>query len=138
MGAPWTPPAPGDIVWCHFPHLPKLIPGPKPRPALVCDVTERENGVAVTVAYGTSQGLNRLQAGEFAITKLQHRAAYGSAGLSFDTKFDLGQSVELPWNMDFFAVPPHAPHGQHPKLGSLHASMMRAAQAAHRAVQDEG
>jgi hypothetical protein len=137
MGAPWTAPSPGDIVWCRFPHLPKPTPGPKPRPALVCDVTEREDGVAVTVAYGTSQGLNRLHAGEFAITKLSHRAAYDSAGLSFDTKFDLRQSVELPWNMAFFAVPPQAPHGQHPKLGSLHASMMRTAQAAHRVLQDD-
>jgi hypothetical protein len=143
MRAPWTSPAPGDIVWCHFPHFPhsphlsQLNPGPKPRPALVCAVTEREDGVSITVAYGTSQGLNRLRAGEFAITKMGHRAAYDSAGLSFDTKFDLRQSVELPWNADFFAVPPQAPHGQHPKLGNLHASMMRAAQAAHQALQDE-
>lgn len=31
---------------------------------------------------------------------------------------------------NFFTVPPLAPHGQHPKLGNLHASMMRIAQAA--------
>jgi hypothetical protein len=137
MGAPWTAPSPGDIVWCHFAHLPQRIPEPKPRPALVCAVTEREDGVAVTVAYGTSQGLNRLHAGEFAITKRGHPAAYAIAGLSFDTKFDLRQSVELPWTVDFFVVPPRAPHGQHPKLGSLHASMMRTAQAAHRTLQDD-
>jgi hypothetical protein len=130
----WAPPEPGDIVWCHFPHLPRRGPGPKPRPALVCGVTEREDGVAVTVAYGTSQGLNRLHAGEFAITKQGSPAAYRGAGLSFDTKFDFRQSVELPWNRDFFAPPPHTPHGQHPKLGSLHASMMRAAQTAFQAV----
>ena len=100
----------------------------------MCEVTEREDGVAVTVAYGTSQGLQRLYPGEFAIAKRENPAAYSSAGLSFDTKFDLRQSVEIPWTEDFFAVPPRAPHGQHPKLGSLHASMMRAAQAAYRAV----
>lgn len=61
MRARWTPPAPGDIVWCRFPNLPQRSTGPKPRPALVCDVTEREDGVAVTVAYGTSQSLNRLR-----------------------------------------------------------------------------
>lgn len=133
----WTPPTPGDIVWCHFPNLPSRSPGPKPRPALVCDVTEREDGVVVTVAYGTSQGLQRLHKGEFAITKQGHPAAYGSAGLSFDTKFDFRQLVELPWNEDFFAVPGRAPHGQHPKLGSLHASMMRTAQAAHGALTAE-
>lgn len=101
------------------------------------EVTEREDGIAVTVVYGTSQGLNRLHSGEFAITKLGSPAAYSSAGISFDTKFDFKQSVELPWNEDFFAVPAHAPHGQHPKLGSLHASMMRAVQAAYQALQGE-
>jgi len=134
---PWAPPTPGDIVWCQFPKLPSRSPGPKPRPALVCDVTEYEGGVTVAVAYGTSQGLERLHKGEFAITKQGSPAAYGSAGLSFDTKFDFRQSVELPWNQDFFAVPARAPHGQHPKLGSLHASMMRAAQAAYQAVKGE-
>jgi hypothetical protein len=132
--AGWTPPTPGDIVWCHFPHLPRRTPGPKPRPALVCAVTEREDGVAVTVAYGTSQ-LQRMHQGEFAITKHANPAAYSSAGLSFDTKFDLRQSIELPWNEEFFAIPPRAPHGQHPKLGSLHASMMRAVEAAYRGVR---
>lgn len=103
----------------------------------MCDVTEREDGVAVTVAYGTSQGLQRLHKGEFAITKRGHPAAYNSAGLSFDTKFDLRQSIQLPWNEDFFAVPARAPHGQHPKLGSLHASMMREASTAFQAVNGD-
>lgn len=133
--ARWPTPTPGDIVWCRFPHLPRRSPGPKPRPALVCEVTDHEDGVAVTVAYGTSQGLSQLHGGEFAITRRDHFAAYDSAGLSFDTKFDLRQTVELPWTEDFFAVPPCAPHGQQPKLGNLHASMMRAAQAAFQAVQ---
>jgi hypothetical protein len=103
----------------------------------VCDVTEHEDGCAVTVAYGTSQGLQRLHKGEFAITRQGHPAAYTCAGLSFDTKFDLSQRVELPWNEDFFAVPARAPHGQHPKIGSLHASMMRAAQAAYQGSKRE-
>jgi hypothetical protein len=131
----WTPPEPGDILWCHFPNLPRRSPGPKPRPALVCEVVERADGLAIIVAYGTSQGLNRLHGGEFAITKQGSPAAYSVAGLSFDTKFDLRQVIELPWNEDFFGVPPRAPHGQNPKLGSLHASMMRVAQAAFQAVQ---
>jgi hypothetical protein len=135
MAARWKPPAPGDIVWCRFPNLPQRNPGPKSRPALVCGITEREDGVSVTVAYGTSQNLNRLHRGEFAITKHGNPAAYGSVGLSFDTKFDFRQLVELPWNESFFAVPTHAPHGQNPKLGSLHPSMMRAAQAAYQALQ---
>ena len=94
--------------------------------------------MAVIVAYGRAQGLQRLHSGEFAITKQGNRAAYISAGLSFDTKFDLRQSVELPWNEDFFAVPLRAPHGQHPKLGSLHTLMMRSAHAAFQVVRGEG
>ncbi|PZP29077.1 MAG: hypothetical protein DI603_17840 [Roseateles depolymerans] len=133
--AGWAPPTPGDIVWCHFPNLPRRTPGPKPRPALVCDVTTREDGLSVTVAYGTSQGLNKLHSGEFTITKQAQPAAYSTAGLSFDTKFDFRQRVELPWNDDYFAVPPNAPHGQHPKLGSLHASMGRIASTAFQATQ---
>jgi hypothetical protein len=101
----------------------------------VCDVTQRDDGVSVTVAYGTSQALSRLHAGEFAITRAENPAAYATAGLSFDTKFDFRQAVELPWNEDFFAVPGRAPHGQHPKLGSLHVSLVRAAEAAYRAAQ---
>ena len=128
--AAWASPTPGDIVWCLFPELPKRSAGPKPRPALVCKVIEREDGVSVVVAYGTSQGVPKLYAGEFAITKQADPAAYAAAGLSFDTKFDLRQRVELPWNEDFFAVPPLAPHGQQPRLGMLHASMSLAAQAA--------
>jgi len=131
----WTPPAPGDIVWCRFPNLPRRSPGPKPRPALVVTVTEREDGIAVVVAHGTSQRVSHLFAGEFAITRQGHSAAYASSGLSYDTKFALGQTIERPWNEDFFAIPPNAPHGQHPKLGVLHASMMRSAASASRAVK---
>jgi hypothetical protein len=100
----------------------------------VCDVTQREDGTSVTVAYGTSQGLHRMHSGEFAITRARDPAAYASAGLSYDTKFDLRQVVELPWTDAFFAVPPRALHGQTPKLGHLHASLMRAAATAHQAV----
>jgi hypothetical protein len=101
----------------------------------VCEVTEHEDGVAVTVAYGTSRGVRRLHSGEFAITRQGSPAAFSGAGLSFDTKFDLRQLVALPWIEDFFAVPAQAPHGQHPRLGSLHASMMRAAQAAYQGAK---
>lgn len=132
--ARWISPTPGDIVWCRFPQLPKRNPGPKPRPALVLDVTELEDGTKVTVIYGTSQGLNRLYAGQFTIARQANAAAYSTAGLSYDTKFDFKQKIELPWNEDFFAVPPNTPHGQTPKLGSLHASMMRAALAASQAA----
>jgi len=75
----------------------------------------------------------RLHTGEFRITKREHPAAYVSAGLSYDTKFDLSKVLELPYNDDYFSVPPHAPHGQNPKLGTLHPSMVRIAAAAFAA-----
>jgi hypothetical protein len=70
---------------------------------------------------------------EFRITKSEHPAAYASAGLSYDTQFDLSKVLELPYNYDYFSVPPHAPHGQNPKLGTLHPSMVRIAAAAFAA-----
>jgi len=130
----WETPDPGDIVWCRFPQRPRDVPGPKPRPALVVAVTEYADGVVVTVAYGASQNLDRLVAGEFAIRKLQNRAAYEMAEISFDTKFDLRHRVGLPWSDAFFAVPPNPTHGQTPKIGSLHIGMAAALKAAAKAA----
>ena len=134
MTSLWKPPVVGDILWCHFPELPELDPGPKPRPALVARVTDRDDGAVVAVVYGTSQRLDRLSSGEFAIRKAQNPAAFTLAGLSFDTKFNFKQIVELPWTDSFFKVPPKAAHGQSPKLGTLHPSMMHAARAAYLAA----
>lgn len=121
-------------MWCRFPQRPRDKPGPKPRPALVLSVTEHGDGVAVEVAYGNSQKMDRLLSGEFAIRKAEHRSAYTTAGLSYDTKFNLRNVVELPWDAEFFAVPPAPQHGQTPKLGSLHIEMKAALAAAARAV----
>jgi len=124
----------GDIVWCHFPD--HVQPKPKPRPALILATKIDDDGlVFVNVAYGTSQKTNRLFAGEFKIAKAEHPAAYASAGLSFDTKFNLKSVYELPFNSDFFSVPPHAPHGQTPKMGVLHPSMVRVAASAYAAAR---
>lgn len=131
--ATWRPPEPGDIVWCRFPHLPQREPGPKPRPALVLAVELRTDGVVLRVAYGTSQHVNRLKAGEFAVLRAIHPAAFALAGLSFDTKFDLKRQVDLPWSDLFFSTPPLPRHGPNPKLGTLHASLMPALRAAHLA-----
>ena len=128
-------PEPGDIVWCWFPQRPRDVPGPKPWPALVLTVTAHEDGIVVRVAYGTSQKLDRLSTGEFAIRKAEHLAAYALAGISFDTKFDLNHTLDMPWNERFFSVPPEARHGQSPKLGSLHIGMKKALEAAARAVK---
>ena len=126
----WAAPEPGDIVWCRFPERPRDKPGPKPRPALVLNVVTREDGIEVTVAFGTSQRLSSMVAGEFAIQQQQDSAAYALAGLSFDAKFNLAQTLPLPWNDTFFALAPAAKHGQTPKLGTLHPALVRVAAAA--------
>ena len=129
----WPEPAAGDIVWCHFPD--NIHPKPKPRPGLIVSTKEDDEGkIFVSVAYGTSQKTNRLFSGEFRITKIEHPVAYNSAGLSYDTKFDLKNTLELPFSEVYFSVPPNAPHGQIPKLGTLHLSMVRIAAAAFAVI----
>ncbi len=133
----WPEPTAGDIVWCHFPD--NIHPKPKPRPGLIISTKEDDAGaVFVSVAYGTSQKTDRLYSGEFRISRREHPAAYASAGLSYDTKFNLRNVLELPYSDSYFSVPPTAPHGQNPKLGTLHPSMVRIAATAYRAVADTG
>jgi hypothetical protein len=134
MSGTWRAPSPGDIVWCWFPESPAMTPGPKPRPALVTAVEIRDDGVAAHVVYGTSQRVDRLRVGEFAILRAVNPSAFAVAGLAFDTKFDFKAALTLPWTDQFFKIPPRAPHGQTPKLGILHPSLMRAAKAAHDAA----
>lgn len=134
-GGNWFPaPAPGDIVWCRFPERQLPGPGPKLRPALVLRVGEADGHPAVEVAYGTSQKVGSLYAGEFAITP-SDGAAYEAAGLSFPTKFNLRETFELDFNEEWFALAPGAPFGQTPKLGVLHPSLMRRARAAFEAAR---
>ncbi|MCE2868068.1 MAG: type II toxin-antitoxin system PemK/MazF family toxin [Oxalobacteraceae bacterium] len=133
MSHSWPEPTAGDIVWCHFPD--NIHPRPKPRPGLIIATkVDNEGMIFVSVAYGTSKKTDRLYSGEFRIAKVEHPAAYVSAGLSFDTKFDFGKTLDLPFNDTYFSVPPHAPNGQIPKLGTLHPSMVRIAAAAFAAV----
>lgn len=130
----WAEPTAGDIVWCHFPD--DIHPGAKPRPALILTVfDDAAPQFEVRVVYGTSQRTTSLYRGEFAILRDRNPAAYEAAGLSYDTKFDLKQLLDLPYTTDWFSVPPAAPHGQTPKLGTLHPSLMRALEAAWRAVK---
>ena len=133
MSHSWPEPTAGDIVWCHFPD--NIHPRPKLRPGLIIATKVDNDGmIFVSVAYGTSKKTDRLYSGEFRIAKAEHPAAYASAGLSFDTKFDFGKTLDLPFNDTYFSVPPHAPNGQIPKLGTLHPSMVRIAAAAFAAV----
>lgn len=129
----WPESTAGDIVWCHFPD--NINPRPKPGPALIFAVFDDDAPeFMVQVAYGTSQRTTTLYRGEFAILCDKNQAAYEEANLSFDTKFNLRQILELPFSTDWFSVPPATPHGQIPKLGTLHPSMVRAVQAAYRAA----
>ena len=130
----WGEPAAGDVVWCHFPD--DIHPRPKPLPALILEVFDDDAPqFFVRVAYGTSQRTTSLRRGEFSIERSRNLAALEAAGLSYDTKFDLKQVLELPFSTEWFSVPPAAPHGQTPKLGTLHPSLVRAVQAAHQAAQ---
>ncbi len=139
MAAPeprWFPaPRAGDIVWSRFPQRGLAGAGPKPRPALVVRVGESGGRPVAEVAYGTSQKVESLYAGEFAIVP-GDGAAFVASGLSYPTKFDLSETFELDFNDIWFSVPPGAPHGQTPKLGILHPSLMRRAEAAARAAKD--
>lgn len=126
-------PALGDIVYCRFPEVIGK-PGPKPRPALVVGFAEWSDKTrAVIVAYGTSQRTTRLHSGEFLISP-DDGEGYRAAGLSFSTKFDLHHTATLPYTDEWFRVPPIPSHGQTPKLGILHPSLMRRAHAAFTAT----
>lgn len=128
----WIEPAAGDIVWCHFPD--NITAHPKARPAIIVTVfDDHAPEFTVEVAYGTSQKTTSLHRGEFGIYQVQNASAYKSAGLSYDTKFNLRQTVELPYSTQWFSVPPGS-LTQEPKLGILHPSLMRALEAAYRAA----
>lgn len=130
----WPKPEAGAIVWCHFPNLPQVQPAIKPRPALLIQVFEDDvPHYRVLVAYGTSQKTDKLHKGEFLLARAMGEP-FRLAGLGHDTKFNLAARAELDYSSDWFKVPPGMPHGQTPMLGVLHASLMRAFQAAWRAI----
>jgi hypothetical protein len=123
---------PDSIVWFHFPD--DAHPRPKPRPALILAVFDDDAPqFTVRVAYGTSQRVTALHRGEFSIQRERNPAADAAAGLSYDTRFNLGQALDVPDDTQWFSVPPAAPHGQTPGLGVLHPSLMRTVQAAFEA-----
>lgn len=121
----------GDILWCRFPERPRDLPGPKSRPVLVLSVSIKDH--AVKCAYGTSQHLDHLYVGEFAIRRncLDMRA-FMQSGLKVDTKFSLINTLDLPWNELFF-VPP-CPKNEDLHIGSLHESLIQSIRAAYQAA----
>ena len=54
----------------------------------------------IRVAYGTNQRTTKLYRGEFAILRDRNRAAYESAGLNHDTKFNFKQAIDLPYTIE--------------------------------------
>ena len=119
MAKYYSSPKAGDIVQCRFPQDKIRQPGPKERPALVIDVEESElpNGsteVFVTVAYGTSEDVDNCHSGELNI-----KCSNPHAGLSRDTKFDIGNRVKLPFDDEWFAPSPNRRFGTHPKRGQF-------------------
>jgi hypothetical protein len=75
-----------------------------------------------------------LKTGQIAITQAKHPAAYALAGLAYDTKFDFKAIIELPWSDRYFKVPLGNRHGNTPKIGTLHATVIRAVEAAYHAA----
>lgn len=122
----------GDILWCRFPERPRDLPGPKPRPVLVLAVSTTDR--VVKCAYGTSQHLDHLHRGEFAIRKnaLDMRA-FLQSGLTIDTKFNLGHTHELPWSEEYFISPANLNSSL--LMGTLHDSLIPAIRAAYQAIQ---
>ena len=137
---PWAPrPKAGDIVQCRFPEGKVGTPSPKDRPALVIEVEEDSDGESasiVRVAYGTSQDIAQRYPGEFTV-----RATDPKAGLDRDTKFDLGNTVRLPFDSEWFAPSPNRRFGNHPKRGVLNLQddkLKRALQSAILEAKEAG
>jgi len=137
---PWAPrPKAGDIVQCRFPEGKVGTPRPKDRPTLVIEVEEDpedKSASIVRVAYGTSQDVEQRYAGELTV-----RATDPKAGLDRDTKFDVGNTVRLPFDTDWFASSPNRRFGDHPKRGILNLKdekLKRALQAAILEAKEAG
>jgi len=128
----WVEATAGDLVRYHVPD--DDHPRPNPRTALILLVFDDAPRFTVRAAYGTRRRTTTRHRGELAILPDSNPVASHAAGLSDDTKFDLSQAVDLPFTTEWLSVPPAAPHGQTPKLGTLHPSLDRAVQPAFRAT----
>ncbi len=103
--AEWAakPPAAFDIVACYFPESePKPDWSVKLRPALVLNVyRDKATGAyAVRVAYGTTT-LKLMQRGHIDLI-IQNAAELRIIGLPMATRFDLDNTVMLPWTPTYF------------------------------------
>lgn len=118
----YQPPFVCDFVWCLFPEV-SGQPGPKPRPALVIGVNSADpTKPYVKVAYGTSKKLNQIYPSEFTISPADINE-FVAAGLSYPTKFDMKNTVVLPYCDTWFAISPNKKFGSTPKLGEALVSL---------------
>jgi len=103
-----TAPAPFDIVWSLFPTVEEpQLPGPKPRPALVRQAFQDQDGNAwVKVVYGTSRDPYRASITDFSILTIPEMNV---CGLKCATRFRLDREVTLPWAREFFGCLPGKP-----------------------------
>ncbi len=132
-------PEPGDLVWCRFPEDARLKPAPKARPALVLAVGHHDHDAdlpMVRVAPGTSRktGPGQVFPWEFLIER-SDSGPFRASGLSYSTKFNVRNTLELPYTSEFFEPPAQRPFGKTPKLGVLHAAYMTGLRAATTAAQ---
>jgi hypothetical protein len=87
----------------------------------------------VRVAYGTSQHTDEVAATEFVIRR-EDASAYALAGLSCSTKFCFANVAVLQYTDLWFTVAPGTPPKPDPRMGSLHASLVKEAERAFRAT----
>ncbi len=112
-----------DIVWCQWPHIEGLEPGPKLRPGLVRSLARNPDSYdqyAVEVSYGSSV-MNKAHFNNLYVTQAEDLRA---AGLVRHTRFDLDLTKRLPWSSEFFIV--HPLHGNGPIIGHLSARSEKA------------
>lgn len=60
------------------------------------------------MAYGTSTKVDRMPR-KFAIQKAVSNIAYETAGVAYDTKFDLLNRFDMPWNTCFLGLVMQSP-----------------------------
>lgn len=119
----------GSIVWSRFPDHGIPGPSPKPRPALVIRSSPEEN--VVFVAYATTSKTDKIYSTEFLISV--NDDDFEQTGLALTTKFDMGHTVQLPYNSEYFSVAPQRPGGpipRTPRMGTLPASYFTVAKTA--------
>jgi hypothetical protein len=105
-----------DIVTCFFPEREGAEEMPKLRPSLVLEVLKgRKTGaIACRIAYGT-RNLKFVQRKDRDVI-IQNAADLVLVGLPMATRFDLDNTLVLPWQPEFFGC---WTGYDHPKIGQL-------------------